>query len=301
MKGQNRAAYAAFAICAAASWIEPAAGAPPPAKPDKKACFQAHEQGQVARSDRKLILAAKHFALCAEAACPKEASVECVTWLAEVRGAIPTIKMVVFDLAGHETQDVKVLLDGEPFANKIEAKSYEVDPGQHTLQFELADGKSMQETFTVGPGESNTRITVDFSKLVKTQANPASVPAASAPAGGKESPPAASKGPVPLSSWILGGLGLVALGSFAAFASIGKSKEKDLMGSCAPKCEETEVVKMERSYLMADISLGVGVVAVGAAAVLFFTRKPREDSTATNKLEVLPGLGSGMLRWTARF
>jgi hypothetical protein len=275
--------------CFAATWMGQSASAEEPKKPDKKACFQAHEQGQIARGQRKLRKAAEHFAVCAHESCPKVASEECVKWLAEVRPAIPTFALVVFDKHGQETSDVKVLLDDEPLTEKIEKKNYEVDPGQHTLRFELADGSTIEEKFEMGPGESGKRITGDFSRLVQKETKKA------APVTAKPSRP------VPVATWILGGLSVVALGSFATFAILGKNKETELKDNCAPNCKEADVNVMDQRYLLADISLGAGVLALGAATVLFVTRKPVEKEQTTTRLEVIPGRGAGMVRWTARF
>lgn len=288
MKHPKSGARLALVACFAASLMGQSAGAEEPKKPDKKACFQAHEQGQVARGQRKLRKAAEHFALCAQDACPKAASEECVKWLAEVRPAIPTISLVAFDRAGRETTAVKVMLDGELLTEAIESKAYEVDPGEHTVRFELADGTVIEEKFELGPGDSSRRITGDFSKLVKKQ--------------DKKPPPAAPRSrPVPLGTWILGGVGVLALGGFATFAALGKSKENELMDGCAPNCREGDVSVMDRNYLIADIALGAGIVALGAATVLYVTRKPAATEPAAAQFEVLPGRGTGMVRWTTRF
>jgi len=58
---------------------------------------------------------------------------------------------------------------------------------------------------------------------------------------------------------------------------------------------------MDRRYLLADISLGAGVLGLGTAAVLFFTRKPVETEQEVTRFEVSPARGGGTVRWTARF
>jgi hypothetical protein len=74
-------------------------------------------------------------------------------------------------------------------------------------------------------------------------------------------------------------LGAAALGSFAFFALTGKSDENDLRDSCSPNCPESDVDSVRTKYLVADISLGVGIASLGAATWLFVTsRNERRES-----------------------
>jgi hypothetical protein len=48
------------------------------------------------------------------------------------------------------------------------------------------------------------------------------------------------------------------------------SMESDL-DACKPTCNKSQIDDVRSSYVIGDISLAVGVVALGAAAVLFLT------------------------------
>ena len=87
-------------------------------------------------------------------------------------------------------------------------------------------------------------------------------------------PPATHK-KIPVVTWILGGVAVAGVASFTTFAILGKAKE-----GCAPFCSRSNVDTLRRDYLIADVSLGVGLVA-GAAAVYFaLTAKPQVDVSA---------------------
>jgi len=67
------------------------------------------------------------------------------------------------------------------------------------------------------------------------------------------------------------GLGVVALGSFAFFGLSGKGEVADLQG-CKGHCAQDDVDKARTKLVIADISLGVGIVALGVATYMFVTR-----------------------------
>ena len=82
-------------------------------------------------------------------------------------------------------------------------------------------------------------------------------------------------------------MGVLALGSFAIFGLIGKSDVDDLE-SCRGHCAESDVDHARTKLIVADISLGVGIVALGVATYMFFTR-PKE---APNGVSVKAGTSS---------
>ena len=93
-------------------------------------------------------------------------------------------------------------------------------------------------------------------------------------------------------SYALAGVGAVALGSFAFFAVTGKSDENDLRDRCSPNCPESDVDSVRTKYLVADISLGVGIASLGAATFLFVTsndsRKAKPPYVTAIRVAVRP-------------
>jgi hypothetical protein len=68
-------------------------------------------------------------------------------------------------------------------------------------------------------------------------------------------------------SYALGGVALVGAGSFAYFALSGRAKESEL--GCSPRCSDSQLDPITRDYLIADISLGVSVLALTGAILLW--------------------------------
>jgi hypothetical protein len=77
----------------------------------------------------------------------------------------------------------------------------------------------------------------------------------------------------------VGGLGIAGVTAFAALALSGKSDESALarpmaMGGCAPYCTPSQVDPIRTKFVVADISLAVGIVALAAAAVIALLNLP---------------------------
>jgi hypothetical protein len=79
-------------------------------------------------------------------------------------------------------------------------------------------------------------------------------------------------GNVPTATWVFGGIGILALGSFGTFAVLGAQEKARLRTTCSPACSDSEVSTLRRDYLVADISLGVGIVALGLATIFLLTK-----------------------------
>ena len=89
---------------------------------------------------------------------------------------------------------------------------------------------------------------------------------------------------------VVGGIGVLALANFALFGLMGKS-DVDKLQNCKPNCAESDVDSARTKLIIADISLGVGVIGVGVAAFLYFTRPKIETKvqTGTSSLRLTGG------------
>ena len=233
---------------------------------EKDVCVAAHSSGQVARNEGKLRVARAKFLTCASERCPPLVRRDCAQWHEEITAAEPTIVFEVHDAHDVEVTDVKIRLDGEPLADRITGVPHELDPGEHTLRFQLATGEVIEDKIVARAGEKNRRVVVR-------------APAAGAPAIVTPPPPPAShpehagepsRG-VPTLAYVFGGVGIVGLGVFTAFSIVGLSKESDLRGSCAPFCAQSDIDSARRDYLIGDIGLGVAIVAAAATVYVLLT------------------------------
>ena len=161
--------------------------------------------------------------------------------------------------------DVRVSIDGTLVQERLDGKPVLVDSGEHTFKFETKDGQVKEERVLLRAAEKARPIIASFG---------GSGPAGSGtPAGaGPASPEGGTREGSIVPAAILGGVGVLALGSFALFGITGKGDVDDLQTSCKPNCKEADVDSARTKLIIADVSLGVGVAALIGAAVLYFTR-----------------------------
>lgn len=264
--------FVAVAVASAASSLSSLALA------DVAACVQAHEHGQAERNAGRLASAKADFVRCSASACPGEIQSECVAFLAELEVYSATVVFAAVDAEGKDVIDVKVKVDDQQVADKLTGLAVTLDPGSHTITYVWPDGFEQTETVMVAQGEKNRRI------VLQREAEKGAAPAPTAP------PPAAKKSP-PVAGYVLGGVGILALGSFATFAILGKSAESEMDG-CKPYCSQSQADKMRVRYLVADISLGVGLVSLGASGYLL-VRASREPGGSA--------LRGGQVGWGGSF
>ncbi len=250
------------------------------AKPTAKECIAAHEEGQDLRGRKKPHAAREKFVACARAECPVVLRKECADQLALVEKDAPTVALEARDDEGKDTTAVTVSLDGAPIADKLTGIAVDVEPGEHAFRFDRADGKSIEQKVLVVEGEKNRKVVADFSTLVPKEPTHVSTERDLA------RPPPSEKKISPL-VFVAGGVALVAGASFAYFALHGKGTEHDLQKSCEPHCTDSDVKPIKTDYLVADISLGVGLVALAAVVVLVVTA-PSAPPAQTASVPWLP-------------
>jgi len=116
------------------------------------------------------------------------------------------------------------------------------------------DGSSQTETVVVAEGEHARKVTLTFVT---------EVPAAP--------PPEPRRSVAPL---VLGGVGVLGIAGFAVLGLTTNARVRELEDTCAPHCDPADKDAVARRYLVGDVLLGVGVVALGAAATLYVLDRP---------------------------
>jgi hypothetical protein len=236
-------------------------------------CLSSHADAQLLRKKHSLSAAAKSLRLCAQQSCPSLVQKDCIRWLSEVEAEQPTVIIVATDEDGKETLAVRVLLDGKPLVDKLDGSPIAIDPGEHVLRFERPSGLR-EERIVLHDGEKSRTVKVSFAAPAKKVDEPA--------------PPPPSAG-IPASTWVFGAIGVAALGSFGYFGLSGRSKESSLSSSCAPRCSDDDIAPVKRSYLVADISLGVSVASFAIATVLAVTNKSPEPAKTAVDVRAIAG------------
>lgn len=232
------------------SWTAPSAA-------DARACIEANERGNELRWKSQLIAAKEHYLRCSEPACPDVVREECSQLARKVEADLPTLVFAVTDAAGRDVPDAMVSIDGAAIPGPVGATAVPIDPGSHRLRIETSTGDAAELSIVARPGDKNRWVRVQLARRpsAKEMATRASVSNV------------VEDRPVPLVTYVLGGVGLAALGSFAVFGVLGKVEQ-----GCAPNCTADQVGSMRRHYAIADVSLGVAALSLGAATVVYLTR-----------------------------
>ncbi|MEZ4219301.1 MAG: hypothetical protein R3B13_00140 [Polyangiaceae bacterium] len=265
----------------------------PSALGQAKECIANHASAKEKRKGGALMAAKDEFLLCARDTCPKVVREECRELVSKLAGEIPSVVLAVKDERGNDVVDGTVSLDGKEVDGWLGGRGVDVDPGPHTLRFVSADGRESELKFVARAGEKNRSV------VIKLISNEPSGPTAGPSSGPGPAPVVeddkTSSGP-PTLAYVLTGVAAVALGSFVYFALDGTSKKSDI-DECKPNCTQGDVDAMRRSFLIGDISLGVGAVALGGAAYLFLSPNQPQEPTG---VDVSAG-PQFMLRASGRF
>ncbi len=256
----------AFVVGLAGLLLAGAAAADEPSVDVKKQCADRALDGQRLVRQEKLIAAREALSFCARDACPSAVSADCRRWLADLLPSIPTVVFYLDD--GGSQPTVRVWIDGEIRAEKIDGKSVDVDPGVHEFRFDV-DGVVSTQAIVIRKGQRDRRVDVPMPPARKAS-DPAS-PASPAPP--KPVQPVTTPSPsTPVSAYVFAGVGVAAISVAGYLGVTGLSKRADLRDSCAPRCDQSEVDATRRKLLVADVVGAVGVLSLGAAAWIYLDR-----------------------------
>jgi len=250
-------------------------------------CVKSAEEAQTQRSAHQLRAARTKFLACAQETCPLVVRQDCAGWLSEVDKLMPSIVIQARDTRGVELVDVRVIADGDVVAERLDGLAISVDPGVHLFQFESPGVPPLQQQILIREGE-------------KGRALPVTLAAVAPPV--EEAPPTSSRHLSPL-TYVFGGLGIGGLAGFTYFGIKGMVDAHQLGQTACGKaqtCREDQVAPIRTRLLVADISLGVGLVSLGAAAYFYFTSRPAPPPGGVHA-ELYLGPGGGRLNVATPF
>jgi hypothetical protein len=193
---------------------------------------------------------------------------------------------------------VQVTMDGELLTTRLDGQALFVDSGVHEFSFSTTDkGVFATQKIMVVQGQHNRTISVSMqsprNKRVAASApsaegsEPAAAEAprslmseqASSEESAPEAPQADSKGGPGALPYVVGGAGVAAIG-LGALMIVWGNKDNDQLTQCQPNCSQDSVDHIKSLYTTADISIGVGVAALGVATYLFVTGSTKEKAPA---------------------
>jgi hypothetical protein len=255
-------------------------------------CILAHEQAQSLRGSGQLRQAMDALLECAQDSCPAVISKECIGLVSEVKTQTPS---VVFRASanGKPVTAVKVYVGDELLAEGLDGKAVPVDPGAQQFRFEAVGFDSVETEVLMAEGEHFRAVDVSFTDA----------PAGEAKAGGngtEDAAPASTSRPVPVMTYALGGVSLLAFGSFAYFGLASQSERKKLEDTCAPNCSPDKADKVDQLGLIADVSLAVGA-ATAIGAVVFYLTRPEEPAEPDMAFGITPLDGGASASAAFRF
>jgi hypothetical protein len=251
-------------------WLGGAGAAPGVARADVQACVDQHAKGQELRDESHFLEARAHFLSCAEPACPNAIRVECADLLEQIDRAMPSVILVARE-GGRDLAGVRVEIDGQPVEGAFTGRAIPVDPGTHQIRFMAADGRSVELEVVALETVKGRAVEANFSPAAPAPGAEGPVALAGPQMPPASEAPAVSSQPAPIVAYVLGGVGIAALAGSGYFAWSGRSQRNELADTCSPTCTEDRVDEVHTKYLVADILLGVGVVALGAGAYFYFS------------------------------
>jgi hypothetical protein len=227
----------------------------------KEQCISAYTDAQHDRQSGNLSRARVELRICASDPCPPVLQGDCSTWLGEVEGLVPTVVFAVRDTSGRDLLDVAVTVDGRPLASRADGRPVEVDPGEHVLRFVAPDHEPAEQRILFREGEKARSMSVTLKPVA-----PHVAPGTGADTG--EGALGRSR-PVPLSTWIFGGIGGAAFATAATTALIGLPRwSRCHDGGCSASDKNVS----DSLNTVGDIAIAVGTVSLAAALYFFLTR-----------------------------
>ena len=257
------------------------------AEPTAIDCPTASEQGQRLRDDGKYLRARDMFRHCSRDACPGVVRKDCIKWLSGLEDSVPTIGVSAHDAEDRDVGAVKVIVDGDTLATRLDGRPMAVDPGEHAVRFETEGMPPVEMRVIIQVGEKNRLVKVQFHPARAVVAPIATPPDKPVPTTEIAAPKSVSSWSPPIAAFVLGGAGVLALGSFAFFGVTGKGDLNELKSTCAPYCAQSALDAAKTKLTVADVSLAVGVVSLGVAAVMLLTGS-KADARRTTHLDLGP-------------
>jgi hypothetical protein len=243
-------------------------------------CLSAPIDGQQAQRAGKLIEARASYVSCASQACPKVIVSDCEHWLREVDDALPSVIFAAHDAQGNDLVDARVSVDGgAPTA--MATLGVPMNPGQHTFTFHRQGAPDVVQQALLRAGEKNREIIAVFGGAPATPGVPL-----------------VTERPIPIATWVVAGVGVAGMAFFGTFGALGVSQRSADGCAAAPGCPSADKTSVDTKFVVADIALATGVVALGAAAWIYLARpsvKVEARPAAFFDFRPTPGGGVGVV------
>jgi hypothetical protein len=230
-------------------------------------CLGAYNMYLKAADRGDLVQARQLLRGCANETCALVLQRECVQASAKMDERIPTAVTLAHGNDGNDISEVEVSIDGQPAQARIDGREIPLNPGPHTFRFRGPSGEVIQRHVVVVEREKGRIVEVTFGTTRERVAR-----------GPEEDGPSR---PMPPLFWVLGGVGVASLATFAGFGLAGATAYSDL-NTCAPSCSAGDVTTVKQRFFVADLSLVVAIAALGGAAYVLLSRPSARPRTAAS-------------------
>jgi len=257
---------------------------------EKNSCVASYDSSQELRRDQRLGRAREELRSCSRAACPALVRTDCIAWLEQLQAEFPTLAIRA-EKDGSDVANVKVIVDNEVVATRLDGSSLEVEPGEHTLRFETDGAAAVVLKLVVREREKDRLVPVSF------------VSASHAPEGAASTETPRFSRTVPLGIFVLGGIGVAGFLTFGVLGLVGRNGESSLESTCKPDCSQAAIGKVRTEYIVADAALGIGAAALVSAGLWYFLRprRPYEAPPNPGGVALVPGRDGAVLKWNGTF
>lgn len=216
-------------------------------------CANAASRGQTMRDGGQLLEARSAFAKCVEASCPAALRKDCSEWYTDVEQRTPSLVVRIVGLDGKDALDATATIDGKPVT--LDGRAIPVNPGRHTVVAERPRGLRAQSTVVLSEAEKSRIATLVLD--------------ASSGDGTRRT-----------AGYVLLGVGGAALVTAGVVGFVGLRQWVDLESECRPRCAGDDVSSARTKFVIADVALGVSLLALGAGAVLLLTAPKAPPTSA---------------------
>ena len=262
--------------------------APAHAEEGPTQCLAAYEDAQVLRRQGDLVASARQLLSCGGPACPVRMQRDCQRWWDEVQRSLPT---VVFRVRGPDDQALlgaTIAIDGAP-ARPLDGRAVQMNPGRHEVVFAHPGYESLHTPVFITEGEKLephdiTLLPVgaaagDTAVSGMPTARPRRVLAPAIDDLGPSSAAPRRNWTGPIAAGAVAALGGVGLAYFGSSARGGE----DALDRCTPDCGQGTIDSVKRDYLLANLSLGVGVAALLGAGLMLLLDDPDDGAQSGSR------------------
>jgi hypothetical protein len=211
---------------------------------------------------------------CVNAQCGGDVRRRCAVTLQKLEAVTPSIVVRAQLANGDDATDVSVSLGDEQLSSSLDGIAIPVDPGEHRLVLQRLGQAPVSQVLTIREGEKF--------RAVDVMLEPSALSAGAASSSNGSSVASASNFDGRLAAGgTLIGVGVVGLASFTWLGLKARSDESDLK-LCKPFCSKAQGDSVLARYWMANISAGVGVLALGAATWLLLSGPSQPSSPVSD-------------------